>query len=114
VKADGTKAEILPAMMDAEARGVFKGPPVHNYYLKKAAFNSDIPGENMDWGHPPKPPQKARKNELLDLQKEAKKHGVAGFGMTKEQYKDAIEKAKQAALEAEQAEAEQDEPREYT
>ncbi len=104
VKQDGTKSEILPAMIDAETRGVFRQVPVHNYYLKKAAYNSDRPEENTDWGPPPKAPAKNRNHELRELQKVAKKLGVAGFGMTKVQYQEAIEEAKHAVSEQEETE----------
>ena len=43
VELDGTKPDILPALMAAERSGVFKHPPKHPEYARKAMRNSDEP-----------------------------------------------------------------------
>lgn len=52
VKVDGTKQEIMPTLIDAESRGVFKGPPVSDYYLQKAARDPD---RRAEWTDEPLP-----------------------------------------------------------
>ena len=78
MKPDGTKVEILPALIAAEQQGVFKGAAVHPYYLKKAAYNTDRPYENTDWGTPPKGKRPDRLVNYRALQKEAKALGIGG------------------------------------
>lgn len=55
IKADGTKDEILPAMIAAEANGIFRQPPKYQEYLVKASRSADQ-APLMDW-HPPAPPE---------------------------------------------------------
>ena len=43
VELDGTKGAILPALMAAERSGVFKAPPLHPEFARKAMRNSDEP-----------------------------------------------------------------------
>ena len=43
VENGGTKPAILPALMAAERNGVFKFPPKHPEYARKASRNSDEP-----------------------------------------------------------------------
>ena len=43
VELDGTKGAILPALMAAERAGVFKTPPKHPEFARKAMRNSDEP-----------------------------------------------------------------------
>ena len=43
VELDGTKPDILPALMAAERSGMFKHPPKHPEYARKAMRNSDEP-----------------------------------------------------------------------
>ena len=73
---DGTKLEILPALIAAEQQGVFKRPAIHPYYLKKAGFNPDRPYENTDWGNPPKVKRSDNMANYKDMQKRAKELGL--------------------------------------
>lgn len=43
VELDGTKPDILPALIAAERAGVFKHPPKHPEFARKAMRNSDEP-----------------------------------------------------------------------
>ena len=43
VENGGTKPDILPALMAAERNGVFKSPPKHPEYARRASRNSDEP-----------------------------------------------------------------------
>ena len=47
VNVSGTKAEILPALIEAEKAGVFRQPPKRPEYLVKAQRNPDEPP--VDW-----------------------------------------------------------------
>lgn len=40
---NGTKAQILPDLVAAEQRGIFKRPPVDEYYLRKASRDVERP-----------------------------------------------------------------------
>lgn len=100
VKPEGTKAEILPALVAAEGSGVFTKPAVHAYWLLKAAYNPDVPHLNNQWGKEPaslKP--KPDQTDFRKLQMEGKRlagvlgHRVSEVGMTKEQLEAAVEQA---------------------
>ena len=43
VELDGTKKDILPMLKAAEGRGVFRQPPIHPEFAKRALRNSDDP-----------------------------------------------------------------------
>ena len=94
VKLNGTKPEILPALIAAEQQGIFKGPAAIPYYLKKAAWNSDRPFENTDWGNPPKD-KRPKTNAWQELIQEAKSLGVGKVGMNRLEYEQAIKEAKE-------------------
>ncbi len=68
--------EILPALIAAEQQGIFKRPAIHPYYLKKAAWNSDRPYENTDWGTPPKGKRPDNAGDYRAMQKRAKELGL--------------------------------------
>lgn len=51
IRVSGTKDQMLPLLLDAEARGVFKGPPRDPYYLRKAARSPDDRGTVL-YGEP--------------------------------------------------------------
>ncbi len=57
VELDGTKPNILPALMAAERSGVFKHPPKHPEFARRAARNSD---------EPPLPPLAPARVEMPD------------------------------------------------
>lgn len=92
---DAPKSDLLPALIDAEKRGVFNDPPEHPYYLRKAAYNPDLPHENNDWGNPPPGgPQRGRpQSDFRRLQKLGARLGVARVGMTKAELEAAIKSA---------------------
>jgi len=106
VTKDGTKDQILPALIDAEARGVFRGHAKKPYYLEKAMRNPDqtaTPLHDPDMDVEPEPvvqeagpaldpPKKVRKpSEFNLLQKQARELGINGWGMKKDHLKKAIE-----------------------
>ena len=70
--------EILTALIAAEQQGVFKRNAVIPYFLKKAAWNSDRPYENTDWGTPPRVKVQSQGNALnyRELQKKASAMGI--------------------------------------
>ena len=95
VKEDGTKLEILPALIAAEQQGVFKRSAIHPYYLKKAAYNSDRPYENTDWGNPPKIKRPDNAGDYRAMQKRAKELGLGRtcVGLKGPELAEAIRKA---------------------
>ena len=95
VKQDGTKPEIMPALVAAEANGVFKTAAIHPYYLRQAAFNPDRPHENNDWGTPPKGPRPDNTVKYKDMQRRAKALGLgkACVGLKAPELAEAIRKA---------------------
>ncbi len=58
VENGGTKDAILPALMAAEKAGVFKTPPKHPEYARKAMRNSD---------EPPLPPMEENKPDYRGM-----------------------------------------------
>ena len=95
VKPDGTKVEILPALQAAEQNGVFKKSAIHPYYLRKAAYNSDRPYENLDWGSPPKGKRPDNVGDYRAMQKRAKELGLGmkGVGLKGPELAEEIRKA---------------------
>lgn len=95
MKQDGTKPEIMPALVAAEANGAFKQPAIHPYYLRQAAFNPDRPHENNDWGNPPKVKRPDNTVKYKDMQKRAKALGLgmAGVGLKAPELAELIRKA---------------------
>ena len=95
VKKDGTKAEILPALIAAEQQGTFKRPAAVPYYLKKAAWTSDRPFENTEWGTPPKGKRPDNAGDYRAMQKRAKELGLGrtGVGLKGPDLAEAIRKA---------------------
>lgn len=116
VKSDGTKNEILPAMITAEQDGIFRTHPKHPYYFEKARRDPDKRAEplhnpEMDRpltkseakevaeGEPVEKPKKVRKPSGYNLlQKEAKSLGLNCWGMKTPELAKAIENAKQRKL----------------
>lgn len=95
---DGTKREILPALIAAEETGVFQRSAIHPYYLKKAAYNSDRPFENTAWGTPPKGKRPDNAGDYRALQKRAKELGIGKkcWGMKEPELRKAIEEYAQS------------------
>jgi len=75
VKKDGTKPEIMPAMLAAESEGVFRGKPVRPEYLAKAAISSDDPPSDEWLKHR----VDSSDMDFRRLQNLAKKHGINAF-----------------------------------
>lgn len=83
----------MPALIDAESRGVFKGPAVSAYYLAKAARDSDHRAEWVDTPLPaqegteasapaaqmPQPVASSRPS-MKELRAEMKERGLNSFG----------------------------------
>lgn len=80
IKADGTKAEILPVMVEAEQQGVFREQPKRPEYLVKAMRDPD--GPPVDWESHRAPELDV--NNFHHLQRIAKEHGVNSFGKGRE------------------------------
>ena len=76
MKKEGTKSEILPALIAAEQQGIFKRGAVIPYFLKKAAWTSDRPFDNTDWGSAPKSKRPDNALNYRALQQEAKALGI--------------------------------------
>ena len=95
MKKDGTKLEILPALIAGEQQGVFKRPAIHPYYLKKAAWNSDRPSENAEWGAPPRVKRPDNAGDYRTMQKRAKQLGLGRtcIGLKGPELAEAIRKA---------------------
>ena len=85
--------EILPALQAAEQQGVFKRPAINPYYLKKAAYNSDRPHENNDWGIPPVGKPRGNSGSYKLLQRQAKDLGINSFGMKGPELEAAVKEA---------------------
>jgi hypothetical protein len=78
IKTDGTKPQVLPAMLAAEGEGIFQQPPKRPEYLVKASVSSDEAPVNWQ-AH-------AAPNVLTfqQLQKLAKQNDINSFGKGEE------------------------------
>ena len=89
VMPDGTKDQILPALVMAEQRGVFKGLVKRPYYLAKAARDRDlhkgIPLEMENPDNAPKVDVPPAEMDFRTLQKVCSEGGMNTFGKGKKE-----------------------------
>lgn len=76
VPKDGTKAQMLPIMVEHEQQGTFRGQPKRPEYLVKAMRNPDDPPVDWEAHRPPD----IDVNNFHHLQRVAKEYGVNSFG----------------------------------
>ena len=87
IKTDGTKPEVLPAMLAAESAGIFQQQPKRPEFLVKASRSADEP--HVDWQSYAK---KAEPN-FRQLQQLAKEHGVNAFQKGEEELRSELKAA---------------------
>lgn len=94
VKPDGTKPEILPAMVVAEQAGIFKGPVKSQYYLEKAARERDMIARPLSQPYPediPRARKPASEMDATELNRLCKEGGLNTFGKSRKEKEDFID-----------------------
>jgi hypothetical protein len=87
IKTDGTRPEVLPAMLMAEQEGIFQQPPKRPEYLVKASASADDPP--VDWQAHAAPSGL----NFRQLQKLAKENDINSFGKGEEELTDELKAA---------------------
>jgi len=87
IKKDGTKPEILPALLMAEQEGIFVQPPKRPEYVVKASRSTDDPP--VDWQAHAAPSGL----NFRQLQKLAKDNNIDSFGKGAEALTDELKAA---------------------
>ena len=99
VDRDGTKDELLPAILGAEASGLFNRPPKDPYRLVKASKNADEWLKVREFGLPmpafEDPTPDPTPNEFEMLRQQAKAKGINCLHKTKAQLVQALQEAGQ-------------------
>lgn len=97
---NGTKDEILPAMINAEQAGIFKGPVKSQYHLLKASRDRDkrpeplaLPDPDLVKTAPTNLP--ASQMSIQELRKRLKDAGISSFQMKREQMEEIVEAGSQ-------------------
>ena len=96
VPRDGTKDDLLPAMISAEKSGIFRQPPKSPYHLEKAARDRDKRPEPLSLTDPDlitdsglyRPASEMEDKELRAILKDAR---INTFGMGRKQMEDLVE-----------------------